>query len=237
MKSAFLLLVISTFVLTSQTQAELTYATGSSTGILNYAGTNYTDQVQWWVVKIRPDDQAMKSWIKFDISGLDVSSLASAQLRLTFVSNPDTCSVSAVNDDYTVGMDWNNNLTWNNAPGNYTSSDGVNADMAGITQEQLRTELDSTKTTLVGTLDYSSATASGEQFYINVLPILQADTDGIVQFVLHNSHGYTVLGSNYDGDQNGDVYYPALITSTVPEPATLFLMGLGGLLSQRKRRQ
>ena len=53
----------------------------------------------------------------------------------------------------------------------------------------------------------------GDQLFFDVLPLLQADTDGIVQFVLHGSNGWTNFYS--DVAAGGEAYYPALVTTSV----------------------
>jgi hypothetical protein len=121
--------------------------------------------------------------------------------------------LSAVNDDYTDNIDWGEtDITWNNAPGNYTSSDGVNPD-AAITVDQLQDELDPTKTTQIGIVDYSAGSGglAGDQFFMDVLSILQAETDGIVQFVLHGAGGSTNF-TTHDSSL-GEDYWPILIIS------------------------
>ena len=185
-------------------------------------------------LSVRGDAKAMKSWIKFDLSGIDVSSLTEAYLRVTLYQNKSSsCSVSAVNDDYLDNIDWtSSDLTWNNAPGNISSADGINPDDTGYSTDSLQEDLIDSATTLVGTIDYSGGT-SGTSYLINVLSILQADSDGIVQFVLHDAGGSTnfaTLGSSLGTDAD-----PALVL--VPEPTTMLLLGLGSLIASRRSRK
>ena len=166
-------------------------------------------------LSVRGDYKAKKSWIKFDISELDVASMTECKLRVTLsAGKSSSCSVSAVNDDYTTGMGWTEStLTWNNAPGNYTSSDGVNPDNTSLTTDNLQEDLDPAQTTLIGTIDYTGG-LTGQQFEIDVLSILQADTDGIVQFVLHDSGGSTDFSTHDHPD--GEAYWPALVYAEIP---------------------
>ena len=166
-------------------------------------------------LSVRADSKAAKSWIKFDISSLDVSSLSDCKLRVTLHKSKDsTCLLSVVNDNYTTGIGWTSaDLTWNTGPGNITSSDGVNPDDTNYSASDLQNNLMTDATTLVGTVDYSGGTA-GDQYLIDVLSILQADTDGIVQFVLHGSGGSTDFATHTNA--NGSEYWPTLVYSSVP---------------------
>ncbi|MBN2129571.1 MAG: DNRLRE domain-containing protein, partial [Sedimentisphaerales bacterium] len=128
-------------------------------------------------LSVRSDASSAKSWIKFDLGDLDVSALGTATLTVT-LHEPKTgdrnFDVSYVNDDCLDNIDWDErSLTWNNAPGNST------ADLGG---------LDASKTTLVATVHFTDGVA-GDAFTIDILDVLETDTDGIVQFVLHNSNG------------------------------------------------
>ena len=165
-------------------------------------------------LSVRGDYKANKSWIKFDISNLeiDASLVKSAILRVTLHQPKDsTCLVSAVNDDYLENIGWTEgDITWNNAPGNITSSDGIVPNDSSFSDVDLQSNLDPASTTLIGTIDYSAGDggAAGDQFFIDVLPILQSDTDGILQFVLHGAGGYTNF-STHD-HPSGEEYWPQL---------------------------
>ena len=210
-------LVLLCIVSSTVTADGIKYADTSSRGVLNDGTSNLADTVKADSSKlgVRGDAKAAKSWIKFDISELDVASMTECKLRITLnATKSSTCSLSAVNDDYTTGIDWaDGTLTWNNGPGNYTSSDGINPDGAGLTLDNLQEDLDPAVTTLIGTVDYTGGLA-GQQYFIDVLSILQADTDGIVQFVLHDSGGDTSF-STHDHPE-GEAYYPALVYAEIP---------------------
>ncbi|MBN1816144.1 MAG: DNRLRE domain-containing protein [Sedimentisphaerales bacterium] len=126
-------------------------------------------------LSVRASSNGGKSWIKFNIGALDVGSLETATLIVSLHEGKDGSQrfdVSYVNDDYRVNQDWTEgNITWNNAPGNDPASLGL---------------LDPTKTTFLTTVEFTDGFA-GDSFDIDVLAALQNDTDGIVQFVLHNS--------------------------------------------------
>ena len=235
MKKVILLVLFTTVFLSQSVQADIMYAADSCRTELHNGTESKVDQVRADTSKlsVRGDAKAMKSWVKFDISNLDVSSLVNAQLRITLHQDKSSsCLLSAVNDDYTNNIGWtSSDLTWNNAPGNYTSTDGVNPDDGSISASDLQDILDPAATTLIGTVDYSGGVA-GNQYFIDVLSILQADTDGIVQFALHGAGGSTNFSTHTN--TGGDAYYPALVYE-VPEPATLLLLGLGSFAAIKKR--
>lgn len=142
-----------------------------------YPTTNRHDSSK---LSVRGDNSAAKSWIKFDLTSVDLSTIRDATLRIALLDPKDnTCSLSAVNDDCVDTINWDDrSIHWTNAPGNDTAS---------------LTDLLSSATSFVATVDYSEGTGgvAGQQYFINVLPALQSDTDGIVQFVLHNAGGLT----------------------------------------------
>ncbi len=146
-----------------------------------------------------------KSWIKFDISSLDVSKLDSATLTVTLLEGPEegnSCDLSVVNDNVSDVVDvtginnytpdpgvtneaWHDrNLTYNNAPGN----DNTNDDF-----------LDATKTTFIA--NFAVDGIAGDSFDIDILAALQADTDDMVQFVLHNA-GNQINFATHDNTVN-----------------------------------
>jgi len=134
------------------------------------------------------DEKSAKSWIKFYLGELDVGNLEKA--TLTVASNRTKAGnhhfdVSYVNDDCLDNIGWDErSLTWNNAPGNDTADHGG---------------LDTTKTTFLTTVNYTDVVA-GDSFTIDVLEALEADTDGIVQFVFHNSNNLQDLAT-HDHDE------------------------------------
>ena len=135
-------------------------------------------------LSIRSDEKSAKSWIKFDISELDVGDLETATLTVALHQEKTGSrhfDVSYVNDDCLDNIGWDErSLTWDNAPGNNTVDLGA---------------LDTSKTTLLTTVDFADG-VPGDQFTIDVLEALQADTDGIVQFVFHNSNGLLNLATH-----------------------------------------
>ncbi|MGB2864429.1 MAG: discoidin domain-containing protein, partial [Sedimentisphaerales bacterium] len=122
--------------------------------------------------------------IKFDLGELDVGNLETATLTVALHEPKDGdrhFDVSYVNDDCLDNIGWDErSITWNNAPGNNT------ANLGG---------LDTSKTTLLTTVNFTDG-VPGDPFTIDVLEALQADTDGIVQFVCHNSNGLLNLATH-----------------------------------------
>jgi hypothetical protein len=137
------------------------------------AATNRHDASK---LSVRSDASSAKSWIKFNLGGLDVRALKTATLTVTLAedkSSDRNFDVSYVNDNCLDNIGWTErDITWNNAPGNSTT------DFTG---------LDKSKTTLVTTVNFTGGVA-GQAFTIDILAALQTDTDGIVQFALHNAN-------------------------------------------------
>jgi hypothetical protein len=142
------------------------------TDILN-PDTNRSDSSK---LSVRSDASSAKSWIKFELGDIDVSTLQTATLTVTLIEDKASdrnFDVSYVNDDCLDNIGWaERDITWNNAPGNNTT------DYRG---------LDPSKTTLITTVNFEGGVA-GQAFTVDVLEALQTDTDGIVQFVLHNAN-------------------------------------------------
>ncbi len=143
------------------------------------------------VVRVGGGDptRTYKCWVKFDISGLDVSNLKAATLVITFQRERGACAydISYVHDDVFDNIDWTtDDLTWNTAPGNDPDSE---------------TALDPDKTTLLGRVQTATGLL-GEPLTVDVLEVLESDTDGIVQFVLHNSSSYLNLASHEDPNES-----------------------------------
>ncbi len=146
--------------------------------------TNKHDSSKLSIRTSEGDGKAAKSWIKFDLGDLDVDNLESATLTVASNRTKDGnhhFDVSYVNDDCLDNIGWDErSITWNNAPGNDTADLG---------------DLDTTKTTFLTTINFTDVVA-GDQFTIDVLATLQADTDGIVQFVFHNSKNLQDLATH-----------------------------------------
>ncbi len=171
-------------------------------------------------LSVRASSNGNKSWIKFDLGDLDVGNLLSAILTVSLhegKSGDQSFDVSYVNNDYLDNIDWaEKSITWNNAPGNDTADLGL---------------LDPAKTTYLSTVNFTDGLA-GDSFAIDVLGALQTDTDGIVQIVLHNSPNSINLSTH---DHPEEAQRPFIDATMVPEPMTLILLGLGGLIVARRK--
>lgn len=178
-----------------------------------YADTNRHDSSK---LSVRASSNGNKSWIKFDQLGdYDLSKLRAATLTVFLhegKSGSQQCDVSAVNDDVTENIKWVDHpnqenpaeeiyaLTWNNAPGNLTSDLGL---------------LNAAKTTYINTITFTDG-VEGQGFEVEVLDILLADTDGIVQFVLHNSPNLLNFATH---DNPTEAKQPYLTLKFAPEGA------------------
>jgi len=135
-------------------------------------------------LSMRTSSNGWKSWVKFDLGNLDVASLETATLTVALNRGKDGNNhfdISYVNDDCVDNIDWDErSITWNNAPGNDTAVLDL---------------LDPTKTTYLTTVNFTDGVA-GDAFTVDVLEVLKADTDGIVQFVFHNSNNLQDLATH-----------------------------------------
>jgi hypothetical protein len=143
-------------------------------------------------LSIRSDASSNKSWIRFDLGANDPITVRSAILTLVTIDagRTGTFDVSAVNDDCHDNDIWTDAkgspavppaITWNTAPGNDI------AEFASV---------DSAKTALMGTISIANPVVLGQEFPIDVSPSLLANTDNIVQFILHNSSGLMQIGTH-----------------------------------------
>lgn len=169
-------------------------------------GTPDNNDEDYDKLSVRRSSPGAKSWIKFDIGDLDVTNLRAATLKVTFYEaegGSHTFDVSAVNDDCLDNINWTDqDLTWTNAPGNLTSDLAL---------------LDSAKTELIKTVSTTDV-AVGYTVAVDVLSIVEADTDGIVQFVLHNSD-VLMQFTTHDSGKVPSSYYPVLEVIETPEGA------------------
>jgi hypothetical protein len=104
--------------------------------------------------------------------------------------------ISYVHDDVVENIDWtSDDITWNNAPGNDPTSWGL---------------LNPDETTLIERAVLEEGLMH-DQFMVDALEALQTDTDGIVQFVLHNSSSYLNIVAHDEGDPVHQPFVPVLI--------------------------
>lgn len=199
-KLCFLILITCTFVGSVLAEEVLVPASTSCRTDKLQPGTNRFDSSK---LSIRADASAAKSWIKFDISDLEHrGSIRGAVLRLTLHDDEGDYNfdVSAVNDGYKTNIGWaERDITWNNAPANDTT-DQYNPDF--------------TKATKMGTVYLTGNYFAGTQHFIDVLPAIQGDSDGIIQFILHNSN--SLINCATHSHSGREAYWPTLILTYPP---------------------
>jgi hypothetical protein len=185
-------------IATSIASAEITLLADDScrTKMEYLDGNDHSNRL---VVRVGDNDvtRTFKSWVKFDVSGIDVQGLVSATFAVSMRRDRGTCEmdISYVNDDVVENIDWtSDDITWNNAPGNDPSSE---------------TDLDPDETTFIERVVLEDALMH-DQFIVDALEALHADTDGIVQFVLHNSSSYLNIVAHDEAEEQHLPFVPVL---------------------------
>ena len=192
-------------------------------------------------------NDAWQTWLQFDLSSVwathDVADLQSATLSM-MITNMGTSTRKRV---YVSGMldglmyeddegnpigsyeDWSElTLTWNNAPAN----DLTSATGSPIWSEVYGMSFISDATYLGGPTEGWAVTGIDDGISIAVelmTGFIATDTDGKVTFIL-TGHDTTYAYGVGDEFGNG----PYLTLTFIPEPATLAILGLGGLLLRRR---
>jgi hypothetical protein len=182
-------------------------------------------------VRVYTTSRIQVPYLKFDISGAsgDLSG-AQLQLFLTGANRARSWTVYGLNDSATDDLWSESGITYNNAPGMVAAALGT-------------LSLDLTKLTSLGTLAVpASAPAPGVTVTsavatLNLNSFLAADTNKLVTLVI-------VAGSDANGtwyiankENTSGLAAPTLLlpnATAVPEPATLAILGLGGILLRRR---
>jgi len=162
---------------------------------------------------------ANKSYLQFNLNDLYAANpglmgnISSATLTIYAITDAKSYVVSGLNDG--INEAWSAaTIDWFSAPGNLTTSgNGLIADQTV-------------------SLYTCNPTAANMPYSADVTAFLNTDTDGLVTFIF-TAGGTTYMYNVLEGSYFNAAYVPVL--TIVPEPATLLLIGLGGILSLRYR--
>jgi hypothetical protein len=221
----------------------------------DYTNTAMTDSSMWNENTVQSETKlrgrnsatdAWQTWLQFDLSGVwathDIADLQSATLSM-MITNMGTSTRKRV---YVSGMldglfyedefgnptssyeDWSElTLTWNNAPANDIASTGT-----PIWSQVYGGGYISDSTYLGGPTEGWTTTGVDDGIATAVelmTAFIATDTDGKVTFILS---GHDTTYAYGVGDELGNG--PYLTLTFIPEPATLAILGLGGLLLRRR---
>ena len=175
------------------------------------------------------DQRTRKSWLKYDIAALDFEAASGSSVEFELTSFNNTNRDGNTFEFELFGMtdegldDWTSaTITWDNAPGN-DMQDGREASGPGV-DPALTTSLGTFSVVQDGTGNHGSFTISGQALadFIN-----GATNDELTMILISNSD---------EGAPGPEIDFDSSPTLTViPEPASLALLGAGGLLLLRRR--
>ncbi|MCC5829150.1 MAG: PEP-CTERM sorting domain-containing protein [Phycisphaeraceae bacterium] len=181
------------------------------------------------------DRRGKKVWLQFDISDLDFAAAPASSLSFNIVSYSNTNRVGETFTFAVYGMTdqaldfWAQNVTWMDAPGNDVQN--------GF--ESSGPSVNPANTTLLGTFDVVGNDTG--TFSINggaLADFINADTNNTLTMILLSQSDLGIPGPDVRFAKGIDQADPAqsdIVLTIVPEPASLALMGIGGLLLLRRR--
>jgi hypothetical protein len=179
-----------------------------------------------------------KTWLQFDLSALYAANpglqgnITSANLTFYGQAGNTSAKNYIVNGllDASGFESWSaSTLTWNTGPGNDTASTAGMLASAIYSGAALYTGNVAAGDGILSDISLATNPTTSEA---NLRAFLNTDTDGYVTFAL--TPGGTTYLYNVGGGTGG-MYTPVLtLTYEVPEPATLAILGLGGLIMRRR---
>ncbi len=209
-------------------------AAGATTTVQDYDGD--------LLVK-NPSTTRRKAYMKFDLTGQNADPAQAATFTVTYdgssTDGGDThpMQVYALKTGFTpgtgiLGTHWSETaITWNKAPGNSTSGSTFTADFSSVGSSFNIDNSGGNKTTAGTMFSVTLPTLSS---------FLQADNTVTIGIAATNNSNATPIFrylSSETGTTTGQTgTAPRLSFEVIPEPASMALLGLGGLMFLSRRR-